>query len=157
MSNPYGELYTALWGVLASDAGLKAVADVVSQREGGIEVQQRKLDEPELIRVFLVPQEGGTVRNVSSSHTRTTERFLIAAASGHIPHDTLMEIKWALVKALNAHRTLGLAFVENVTVETIVRRPQLGPHFLGERMLTWSAELVITVTMYFDRTDLPLS
>lgn len=157
MPNPFAELYPALWAVLADSEDVRAVADIVSQTAGGIETPRRKLDEPERIRAFLVPQPRGTVESISSTHTRVVENFAVVANGGFVSHADALALKWAIIKALWAKRGLGLAFVERTDVDAVVRRPAVGTSVLGDKGVTWSVEILIHVTMYFDRTDLPMS
>jgi len=162
LSNPYREMYTALWDVLAKSEDVRAVADIVSQGEGGQGVTRRKLDpeeneEGKRVRVFLVPRPGGAVKSISSTHSRVIEKFTVASASGFVSHADIMSLKWGIVKALWANRTLGLAFVERTDVDALARRPNVGTNVLGERAITWDVDLVISVTMYFDRNDLPMA
>lgn len=153
--DPFADVFSALRTMLSKSSEVRAIADVSDPDRGVNATERRRLDDGDRVRMNLVPAPGGSVDQISSSHTRIIERFRITPTAGHLSHSQVMSLKFAVIKTVWRKRNLGLPFVERTDVDTIRRESAVGTQATEDE--TWTTEIEIAVSMLLDRSQLKMA
>ena len=160
MSNPYREVYDAIMKIMKADPFIAALVSFVPIEGVNMQgVARRELENPETLRIALVPL-GGSLENISSSSSRATEQYALRSTSGLMSLEKVLDLKWYLLKAFWNNRDLNLDYVENAEVVNVSDESIVGTSSAdsGEGpSVVWNVSLVIKVSFILNRTILPMA